>query len=97
MSRETVHVSKRVSIGGLRNWSTVKKGFVAFSISILTFSGKHRSVKIALILIYGTVYIGSAIFTTSEIGIMKRFGVSQTKATLGLTLYVLAYGTGMLL
>ena len=52
--------------------------------------------KIALILIYGTVYIGSAIFTTSEIGIMKRFGVSQTKATLGLTLYVLAYGTGML-
>lgn len=61
-----------------RNWSTSKKGFVAFSISLLTFS----------------VYIGSAIYTTSEIGIMEEFGVSQVKATLGLTLYVLAYGIG---
>ena len=61
-----------------RNWSTFKKGFVASSISLLTFS----------------VYIGSAIYTTSEIGIMEEFGVSQVKATLGLTLYVLAYGIG---
>ncbi|KAG7085628.1 hypothetical protein E1B28_003175 [Marasmius oreades] len=61
-----------------RNWSTVKKGFVSFSISLLTFS----------------VYIGSAIFTSSFPGLMSSFGVSQTKAALGLTLYVLAYGIG---
>ena len=61
-----------------RNWSAFKKGFVAFSISLLTFS----------------VYIGSAIYTTSEVGIMEEFGVSEVKAALGLTLYVLAYGIG---
>ncbi|KAL0564983.1 hypothetical protein V5O48_017050, partial [Marasmius crinis-equi] len=61
-----------------RNWSTLKKGFVSFCISLLTFS----------------VYIGSAIFTSSFPGVMSRFGVSQTEAALGLTLYVLAYGIG---
>ena len=67
------------------NWSLFKKGFVAFSISLLTFS----------------VYIGSAIaiYTMSEIGIIKEFKVkvSQVKATLDLTLYILAYGISPML
>ncbi|KAK0205852.1 major facilitator superfamily domain-containing protein [Desarmillaria ectypa] len=48
----------------------------AFRISFLTF----------------TVYIGSAIYTPSIPGLMTDFNVFQTTATLGLTLYVLAYG-----
>ena len=73
-----VNVDDHPANDGNRNWSTFKKGFVAFSISLLTFS----------------VYIGSAIYTTSEVGIREEFGVSQVEATLGLTLYVLAYGIG---
>ncbi|KAK0492776.1 major facilitator superfamily domain-containing protein [Armillaria luteobubalina] len=61
-----------------RNWSPAKRAFVAFSISFLTFS----------------VYIGSAIYTPSIPGLMADFHVSQTTATLGLSLYVLAYGIG---
>ena len=70
---------------GDRNWSLFKKEFVAFSISLLVFS----------------IYIGSAItiYTMSEIGIVKEFKVkvSQVKATLDLTLYILAYGVGPML
>lgn len=42
-----------------------------------------------------SVYIGSAIYTPSIPGIMEEFHVSYTKATLGLSLYVLAYGIGV--
>lgn len=41
-----------------------------------------------------SVYIGSAIYTPSIPGVMERFNVSQTKAILGLALYVLGYGIG---
>ncbi|KAF9065029.1 major facilitator superfamily domain-containing protein [Rhodocollybia butyracea] len=61
-----------------RNWSSAKRAFVAFSISLMTF----------------TMYIGSAIYTPSIPGIMEEFNVSLTHATLGLTLYVLGYGIG---
>ncbi|KAF8917072.1 major facilitator superfamily domain-containing protein [Mucidula mucida] len=61
-----------------RNWSPAKRAFVAFSISLLTF----------------TMYIGSAIYTPSIPGLMEDFNVSLVHATLGLTLYVLAYGIG---
>jgi DHA1 family multidrug resistance protein-like MFS transporter len=64
-----------------KNWSPFKRGFVALSISLLTFS----------------VYIGSAIYTSSEIGLTHEFNISLTKATLGLTLYVMAYGIGPML
>lgn len=40
------------------------------------------------------MYIGSAIYTPSIPGIMAEFNVSLVHATLGLTLYVLAYGIG---
>ncbi|KAJ7803202.1 major facilitator superfamily domain-containing protein [Mycena olivaceomarginata] len=61
-----------------QNWSFRKRAFVAFEISLLTFS----------------VYIGSAIYTSSIPGIMQEFNASLVMATLGLTLYVLAYGIG---
>ncbi|KAJ7136110.1 major facilitator superfamily domain-containing protein [Mycena epipterygia] len=61
-----------------RNWSFSKRAFVAFNISFLTFS----------------IYIGSAIYTSSIPGLMAEFNVSLTMATLGLSLYVLAYGIG---
>ncbi|KAI5481913.1 MFS transporter, DHA1 family, multidrug resistance protein [Pseudohyphozyma bogoriensis] len=61
-----------------RNWSKNKRVFVGFLISFLTFS----------------VYIGSAIYTSAIPSLMADFGVSQTKATWGLTLFVLAYGIG---
>ena len=63
------------------NWSTLKKSFVTFELCFLTFS----------------VYIGSAIYTAGIETIVKDFGVSQTKATLGLTLFVIGYGIGPLL
>ncbi|KAK4053479.1 hypothetical protein OIV83_001646 [Microbotryomycetes sp. JL201] len=60
------------------NWSRKKRLFVSFLIAYLTFS----------------VYIGSAIYTSSIPGVMAHFGVSQTVATLGLSLFVFAYGLG---
>ena len=61
-----------------RNWSKWKRIFVGFLISLLTFS----------------VYIGSAIYTSAIPSLMADFGVSLTVATLGLTLFVFAYGIG---
>lgn len=51
------------------NWSTAKKVLVTFEICFLTWS----------------VYIGSAIYSAGTETIVKDFGVSQVKATLGLT------------
>lgn len=41
-----------------------------------------------------SVYIGSAIYTSAIPSLMAEFNVSLTVATLGLTLFVLAYGIG---
>ena len=60
------------------NWSTFKKVFVTFEICLLTFS----------------VYIGSAIYSAGTETVVEDFGVSQTKATLGLTLFVAGHGVG---
>jgi DHA1 family multidrug resistance protein-like MFS transporter len=40
------------------------------------------------------VYIGSAIYTSSIPSLREDFGISQVKAVLGSTLYVMAYGIG---
>ena len=61
-----------------RNWSTPKKVFVTFQICLLTTS----------------VYIGSAIYTAGLPGIQQQFQVSEVKALLGLTLFVLGYALG---
>lgn len=61
-----------------RNWSTPKKLFVTAQICLLTTS----------------VYIGSAIYTAGLQGIEAQFHISQVKALLGLTLFVLGYALG---
>ncbi|KAF5325000.1 hypothetical protein D9619_009780 [Psilocybe cf. subviscida] len=60
------------------NWSLAKRVTVTGLICLLTFS----------------VYIGSAIYTASIPGVVDTFHVSQSVATLGLSLYVIGYGTG---
>ena len=42
-------------------------------------------------------YLGSAIYAPSAVGIMEEFNVSAQIASLGLSMYVLAYGIGPLL
>jgi DHA1 family multidrug resistance protein-like MFS transporter len=37
------------------------------------------------------VYAGSAIYTSSEPGVMEKFGVGQSKASLGLSMYVINF------
>ncbi|KAI9833558.1 MAG: hypothetical protein M1826_007172 [Phylliscum demangeonii] len=64
-----------------QNWSQGKKAFVTFQICLYTLA----------------VYIGSAIYTPSEAGVMQKFGVEPWVASLGLALYVLAYGIGPLI
>ena len=64
-----------------QNWSNMKRGLIAFLICSYTFA----------------VYTGSAIYTSSEEGVMRTFGVSPTDASLPLSLYVLAYGIGPLI
>ena len=61
-----------------RSWSTPKKLFVTCQICLLTTS----------------VYIGSAIYTAGILDITEKFKVSDVKALLGLTLFVLGYALG---
>ena len=64
-----------------QNWSYLKKCFVILCLCIYTF----------------TVYCAAPIFATSEPGIVSQFCVSLVASSLGLSLYVLAYGIGDLL
>ncbi|KAK9489716.1 major facilitator superfamily domain-containing protein [Lipomyces doorenjongii] len=64
-----------------QNWSLWKKHFVSLLICLYTF----------------VVYCGSAIYTPSTQFVAERFGVSIIAASLGLSLYVLAYGIGPLI
>ncbi|KAF2678999.1 MFS general substrate transporter [Lentithecium fluviatile CBS 122367] len=64
-----------------QNWSFGRKAVVLSQILIYTMS----------------VYTGSAIYSPSIPGVMARFGVSIGSASLGLSMYVLAYGIGPLL
>ncbi|KAJ4304878.1 hypothetical protein N0V90_000406 [Kalmusia sp. IMI 367209] len=64
-----------------QNWSQKKKFWTAFLIDAYTF----------------VVYTSSSIYVSSEELIMIRFGVQEFKASLGLALYVLGYGTGPLI
>ena len=64
-----------------QNWSQKKKAFTALLIDLYTF----------------VVYCGSSIYVSSEPQIMERFGVGETKASLGLAFYVMGYGLGPLI
>ena len=55
-----------------QNWSSWKKAYVGLLIFLYTFA----------------VYAGSAIYTSSEPGVMEKFGVGQSKASLGLSMQV---------
>ncbi|KDQ57708.1 hypothetical protein JAAARDRAFT_130834 [Jaapia argillacea MUCL 33604] len=61
-----------------RNWGIFKKAFVTSQLCLLTFS----------------IYIGSSIYTAGIPSIVREFGVSDTAAILGLTLFVVGYGIG---
>jgi DHA1 family multidrug resistance protein-like MFS transporter len=61
-----------------QNWSFGKKAVVLLQILMYTMG----------------VYMGSAIYSPSAEGVMERFGVSIGSASLGLSMYVLAYGIG---
>jgi DHA1 family multidrug resistance protein-like MFS transporter len=57
-----------------------------------------KAIVLAQILMYTMgVYMGSAIYSPSIPGVMERFGVEIGAASLGLSMYVLAYGIGPLL
>ncbi|KAL5889281.1 hypothetical protein ACKVWC_004517 [Pyricularia oryzae] len=60
------------------NWSRMRKAMVTAILCIYTF----------------VVYMSSAIYTTSEHGVMEEFGVTSVEAGLGLALFVLGYGVG---
>jgi MFS transporter, DHA1 family, multidrug resistance protein len=64
-----------------QNWSAKKKIWVSAQICAYTFS----------------VYIGSSLYTASELSVAAIFNVSDVAAALGLALYVLAYGIGPML
>lgn len=64
-----------------QNWSNLRRAMVTVIICVYTF----------------VVYTSSAIYTTSIEGVMKEFGVNDTRASLGLALFVLGYGIGPLL
>jgi DHA1 family multidrug resistance protein-like MFS transporter len=64
-----------------QNWSNKKRFVVSLIICLYTF----------------VVYTGSAIYTSSELGVMAKFNIGPIDASLPLSLYVLAYGIGPLL
>ena len=64
-----------------QNWSLGKKCLVAVQICMYTVA----------------FYMGSAIYSPSEGGVIKKFGVSPQLAAMGLSMYVLAYGLGPLI
>ncbi|KAK5166153.1 uncharacterized protein LTR77_008414 [Saxophila tyrrhenica] len=64
-----------------QNYSQAKKALVSGMICLYTLA----------------FYMGSAIYTPSAPYLMEIYGVSQEVASLGLSLYVLAYGLGPLL
>ncbi|KAF2819109.1 MFS general substrate transporter [Ophiobolus disseminans] len=64
-----------------QNWSFARKAVVLTQILLYTMG----------------VYMGSAIYSPSIPGVMVRFGVGIGAASLGLSMYVLAYGIGPLL
>lgn len=64
-----------------QNWSSARKLLVVVDIFIYTF----------------VAYTASAIYTPSIGGVVERFNVSVVAASLGLSLYVIGYGSGPLI
>jgi MFS transporter, DHA1 family, multidrug resistance protein len=64
-----------------QNWSHTKKTIVVFQIYFYTLA----------------VYLGSAIITPAQPYYEQKFGITPEVASLGLSMYVLGYGTGPML
>ncbi|KAM0251873.1 hypothetical protein ACHAQJ_007986 [Trichoderma viride] len=64
-----------------QNWSTFKKSWVVFVMSLYTM----------------ITYIAGSLYSTSEPGVQARFGVGSQTVLLGLSMFVLAYGIGPLI
>ncbi|CAK7228144.1 hypothetical protein SBRCBS47491_006804 [Sporothrix bragantina] len=64
-----------------QNWRLRRRIGVGFIIWLYTFC----------------VYMSSAIYLNSEQGVMETFGVDETNAALGLSIFVLGYGVGPLI
>jgi DHA1 family multidrug resistance protein-like MFS transporter len=64
-----------------QNWTNLRRAMLTIIVCVYTF----------------VVYTSSAIYTTSEEGVMQEFGVDSTQSSLGLALFVLGYGIGPLL
>ena len=62
-----------------QNWSLSKKMFVTFQICMYTTA----------------VYLGSSIYSPATEYVMHRFNVNAQLASMGLSMYVLAYGIGV--
>ncbi|KIW38512.1 uncharacterized protein PV06_09468 [Exophiala oligosperma] len=61
----------------------------------LNFSNAKKGAITALTCLYTwAIYVGSSIYTSSQPGIQEEFGVGNFESSLGLALYVLAYGLG---
>lgn len=59
-----------------QNWASTKNLLASLQINLLTF----------------VIYLGSAIYSPGELGVEKKFHVSEVVATLGLTLFMVGYG-----
>ncbi|KAJ5715691.1 MFS general substrate transporter [Penicillium malachiteum] len=64
-----------------QNWSNSAKHLIAFQMCVLNFA----------------VYIASSIYPPGEQGLVDEFGVSDTVAILGLSLFTFGYGVGPML
>lgn len=63
-----------------QNWNSWKKALVGLQIFLYTFA----------------VYCTSAIYTPSQEGVMRQFGLSYAEGSVGLSIYVAGYGIGPL-
>jgi DHA1 family multidrug resistance protein-like MFS transporter len=81
LSQLNVVLSFACSPANPQNWGSAKKAYIGLQMFLYTFA----------------VYCGSAIYTSSEPQIMQVFGVGQSKASLGLSIYVIGYGVGPLI
>lgn len=61
-----------------QNWSSAKKGFIVVILALYTWA----------------VYCTGPIWAAAQPGIVEHFGISEVAASLGLALYILAYGIG---
>lgn len=76
------------------NWTLGAKIFTTFCICLMTTSGAHAVILCSTSLTRATVYAGSSIYSPGIEQVMLEWQVSQVKAVLGLSIFVLGYAVG---